>query len=243
MTLSRILLLCMALAAAGSTWAANLGITPVAVHMSGATNRATVNVVNSGEESVTMQVEAIAWNRVNGVDQDGETSDVMVNPGVFTIAPGESQIIRVGLRKPSDQPVESTYRLVLREVPTANTAVTPGTNVRVLVAMRIPVYVAPAQVQRDEKWKVSTDAKGNLAVRLQNDGNVHYKIGGIKVHPGSDNTATPIASTTEGGVVFPGETRNFLMRPSQLVNVKNVTLEVFTDTGPQYIPVDLTRGG
>lgn len=242
MTLSRILFLCIALAA-GSSWSANLGITPVAVHMSGATNRATVNVVNSGNESVTMQVEAIAWNRVNGVDQDGETSDVMVNPAVFTIEPGESQIIRVGLRKPSDKAVESTYRLVLREVPVANAVATPGTNVRVLVAMRIPIYVAPPQVQRDEKWKVATDGKGNLSVKLANGGNVHYKIGGIKVRPGSDNTATPIAVTTEGGVVFPGETRTFVLKPSQPVSAQSGTLEVFTDTGPQYIPVDITRGG
>lgn len=241
MTLSRILFLCLGLAA-GSTWAANLGITPVAVHMSGATSRATVSVVNAGSEGVTMQVEAIAWKRVNGVDQDEETSDVMVNPAVFTIEPGESQIIRVGLRKNPDKPVESTYRLVLREVPVANTAATPGTNVRVLVAMRIPIYVAPPQVQRDEKWKVATDGKGNLSVKLTNDGNVHYKIGGIKVRAGSDTGTAPIASTTEGGVIFPGETRTFTMRPS-LPASHSLTLEVFTDTGPQYIPVELSRGG
>lgn len=222
-------------------WAANLGVTPVAIHMGGTVNRTTVNIVNYGAEAVTMQVETIAWNRVNGVDQDGETSDVMVNPAVFTVEPNESQIIRVGLRRPSDKPEEATYRLVLREVPVARTE-TAGTNIRVLVAMRLPIYVAPTKVIRDEKWTVRTDKKGNLVVKLQNSGNVHYKIGGIKVRLNEAKGGEPAASTTEGGVVFPGETRSFPMRSAQTLASQAVTLEVFTDSGPQYVSTELARG-
>lgn len=222
-------------------WAANLGVTPVAIHMGGAVNRTTVNIVNYGTEAVTMQVETIAWTRVNGVDQDGETSDIMVNPAVFTVEPNESQVVRVGLRRPSDKADEVTYRLVLREVPVARTE-TAGTNVRVLVAMRLPIYVAPAQIIRDEKWTVRTDKKGNLVVKLQNGGNVHYKIGGVKVRLNEAKGGETVASTTEGGVVFPGETRSFNMRTAQTISSQPITLEVFTDRGPQYISTELARG-
>lgn len=222
-------------------WAANLGITPVAIHMGGAVNRTTVNVVNYGTEAVTMQVETIAWTRVNGVDQDGETSDIMVNPAVFTVEPGESQIVRVGLRRPSDKPDEVTYRLVLREVPVVRTE-TAGTNVRVLMAMRLPIYVAPAKIIRDEKWTVRADKKGNVIVKLQNSGNVHYKIGGVKVRLHEAKGGEPVASTTEGGVVFPGEARSFTMRSAQTLASQAITLEVFTDRGPQYVSTELARG-
>lgn len=222
-------------------WAANLGVTPVAIHMGGAVNRTTVNIVNYGAEAVTMQVETIAWIRVNGVDQDGETSDIMVNPAVFTVEPGESQIVRIGLRRPSDKPYEETYRLVLREVPVARTE-TAGTNVRVLVAMRLPIYVAPVKIIRDEKWTVHTDKKGNLVAKLQNAGNVHYKIGGIKVRLNEAKGGEPVASTTEGGVVFPGEARSFSMRAVQALAIQPLTLEVFTDRGPQYVSTELARG-
>jgi fimbrial chaperone protein len=243
MTILRLLIVCIALLSQ-SVWAANLGITPVAVYMSNAANRATVSIINYGAEAVTMQVEGIEWTRANGVDKDGETSDIMVNPAVFTVEPGDNQIIRVGMRGPANPATEGTYRLVLREVPVIATQAdtSGGTNVRVLVAMRIPIYVAPTKVVRDENWKVNADGKGNIVVKLNNNGNVHYKVGGIKIRPMQDKEGAPVAASTEGGVVFPGETRAFNLRSTQPLANKAVTLEVFTDIGPQYVTTEIARG-
>ncbi|MDQ7968645.1 MAG: fimbria/pilus periplasmic chaperone [Oxalicibacterium faecigallinarum] len=245
MSLKHALALLLAFASQ-SLWAANLGVTPVAIHMGGAVNRTTVSIVNSGTDAVTMQAEAIAWKRVDGVDQDGETNDVMVNPAVFTIEPGQSQIVRVGLRRPNDQPVEATYRLVLREVPVVREeAPAAGTTVRVLVAMRLPIYVAPNQVKFDEQWDVKSDAKGNVIVKLQNRGNVHYKVGSIKLRADDGKSGgVPLASTTEGAVLFPGESRSFNLKQAQqrALPRQPVTLEVFTDRGPQYISTELNKG-
>jgi len=245
MTLTRVFVFILAFVSQ-SLWAANLGVTPVAIHMGGTVNRTTVSIVNSGNETVTMQAETIAWKRVDGVDQDGETSDVMVNPAVFTIEPGQSQIVRVGLRRPNDQAVEATYRLVLREVPVVREeAPTGGTTVRVLVAMRLPIYVAPNQVSFNEKWNAKSDAKGNVVVNLQNNGNVHYKVGSIKMRTeDGKGGGVPLASSTEGAVLFPGESRSFNLKQAQQRPLQRqpVTLEVFTDRGPQYIPVELNKG-
>jgi fimbrial chaperone protein len=243
MSITRLFILCVALLSQ-SAWAANLGVTPVAVYMSNAANRATVSIVNYGDEPVTMQVEGIEWTRVNGVDKDGETSDIMVNPAVFTVEPGDNQIIRVGMRKPANPSTEGTYRLVLREVPViaAPSDTSGGTNVRVLVAMRIPIYVSPTKVVRDENWKVNTDGKGNIVVKLNNNGNVHYKVGGIKLRPNQDKESAPLATSSEGGVIFPGETRAFNMRSAQPLANKSITLEVFTDIGPQYVTTEIARG-
>lgn len=245
MTLTRAFVFILAFVSQ-SLWAANLGVTPVAIHMGGMVNRTTVSIVNSGTDTVTMQAETIAWKRVDGVDQDGETTDVMVNPAVFTIEPGQSQIVRVGLRRPNDQPVEATYRLVLREVPVArNDTPTDGTTVRVLVAMRLPIYVAPNKVAMDEKWDVKSDPKGNVTVNLQNRGNVHYKVGSIKMRSDDGkNGGVPLASSTEGAVLFPGESRTFNLKQAQqrALQRQPVVLEVFTDRGPQYIPAELNKG-
>lgn len=244
MTVARIFAILFALLCTPLS-AANLGVTPVAIQMGGMVNRTTVSIVNNGQEAVTMQAETIAWKRVDGVDQDGETSDVMVNPSVFTIEPGQTQIVRLGLRKPNDQAMEATYRLVLREVPVARDP-TEGTSVRVLVAMRLPIYVAPNKVVQDEQWRVTSDARNNVLVKLHNRGNVHYKVGSIKVRAdeGKGSTAVPLATSTEGAVLFPGESRTFTLKQAQPRPLKTmpVTLEVFTDRGPQTISAELQKG-
>lgn len=244
MHVTRFLVLLLALLSP-QLWAANVGVTPVAIHMGGAINRATVNVVNYGAEPVTMQAETIVWKRVSGVDEYGETTHVMVNPAMFTIEPGGSQVVRVGLRQRNEQAVESTYRLVLREVPVANDKVeNDGTAVRVLVAMRLPIYVAPDQVVQDQKWTVRQTAD-SVQVALQNDGNVHYKVGGIRLRSKAADAAGPaLASSNDGAVLFPGESRTFALKRSgeAAVGSQPVVLEVFTDRGPEYIPVVLDKG-
>src|SRR6478672_13910454 len=84
---------------AGPAAAANLGVMPVAIDLAAAAGRTSVSIVNHGQEAVTMQAETIAWQRVNGADRHEPTADLMVNPEVFTVEPGQTQIIRVGMRK------------------------------------------------------------------------------------------------------------------------------------------------
>lgn len=243
MHVTRFLVLLLALVAP-QLWAANVGVTPVAIHMGGAINRATVNVVNYSAEPVTMQAETISWKRVNGVDDYADTTHVMVNPAVFTIEPGASQVVRVGLRQRNEQAVEATYRLVLREVPVANESVkNESTAVRVLVAMRLPIYVAPDQVVQDQKWTVRQSAD-SVQVALQNNGNVHYKVGGIRLRNKATDTGGPaLASSSDGAVLFPGESRTFTLKRSgeAALGAQPVVLEVFTDRGPEYIPVVLDK--
>ena len=100
-------------------WASDIGVSPVAVHLDKANDRATVNVVNNGADPVVMQAEVVEWQHGPGaVDAGGPTSDMIVNPAVFTLAAGQSQVVRVGMRRAAQATREGTYRIVLREVPT-----------------------------------------------------------------------------------------------------------------------------
>ncbi len=47
------------------------------------------------------------------------SSDLLATPPIFTLQPGGSQIVRVGLRGARNVPGEVTYRLSLREVPSS----------------------------------------------------------------------------------------------------------------------------
>jgi fimbrial chaperone protein len=228
--------------------AADIGIMPVAVQLDKTRDRSTVSVVNNGAQPVVLQAEVIAWNREGGVDSDAPTSDLIVNPPVFTVQPGQTQIVRVGLRRTAAPEKETTYRMVLREVPTPLTPTQAGVSgaVRVLVALRVPVYVAPLAVTRDERWQARRDHEGNIVASVTNAGNVHYKVAAIRLHDGlnaATEASTPTAEKTFGAVLFPGEARSFQLRPLNLSatpkSSEPMTLEVMTDRGPHYVPLEV----
>lgn len=221
--------------------AADLGIMPVAVQLDPQHDRATVQVVNHGATPMILQAEAIAWQRHDGVDHDAPTTDLIVNPPVFTVQPGRTQIVRLGLRRASGEALkESTYRLVLREVPSPQDGETQAIhgNVRILVALRVPVYVAPAVVSRDERWQLRRQANGDVMAQVSNAGNVHLKIGTLRLHEGVA-TQEPAAEAAVGAVLFPGEARSVRLKPQAPLGSGPLTLEVMTDRGPQYVALSL----
>lgn len=216
--------------------AADIGISPVAVHLDRVNDRATVSVANSGNEAVVMQVEAIAWKRVGNADHDAPTTDMVINPSVFTVQGGQTQLVRVGLRRAAQGQSEGTYRIVLREVPQAPR---PGEvrlsgQVRVLMALRVPVYVAPSNVVREVRWQAAQQMDGSVVASLRNDGNVHERVGKLQVRS-ADGVA--LLGEEPAAVVFPGEERSFRLRLPTPADRRRLTLEVATDQGPQQVPV------
>lgn len=229
------------LAALGGTtaMAADVGVMPVAVQLSRDQDRATVQVQNHGTEPVTLQADAVSWTRLPGaLDDDAPTDALIVNPPVFTVQPGRTQVLRVGLRKSAEAEKEATFRMVLREVPNAASAQAAAVSgsVRVLMALRVPVYVAPREVKRDQRWEVKHDAHGRLTAQVSNTGNVHLKVGGLKLRDGS---AIPLAEQDAAAVLFPGESRSFVLATRTAVPRDPMTLEVVTDRGLQHVPVQL----
>jgi fimbrial chaperone protein len=237
----------LALLAATAARAADIGIMPTAVQLDRTHDRATVQVMNHGTKPVLLQAEAIAWKRQAGEDQDGPTSDLLVNPPVFTVQPGQTQIVRVGLRRNAEADREATYRMVLREVPLPAEPGETGVSgaVRVLVALRVPVYVAPVAVQRDERWVAHRDQDGNVIARLTNAGNVHARVAAIRLHDGPEaqvGRSAPMAEKAVGAVIFPGEARSFHLparAPAPAGARMPMTLEVLTDRGPRYVPLEV----
>jgi fimbrial chaperone protein len=231
----------LTLAVAGSAFGADLSIMPVAVQLDAQHDRSTVRVTNQGKDTVVLQADAIGWEREAGVDRDTATSDLIVNPPVFTVAPGQTQIVRVGLRRNSASDRESTYRMVLREVPSAQAgSETLQGQVRVLVAVRVPVYVAPSVVRRQEHWAARYDASGQLVAAVTNSGNVHYKVGSLRL--ASEDASATVHAAGPQSVVMPGEARSFVLNaPTQGTSGKPLALEVLTDSGMQHVPIEIAR--
>jgi fimbrial chaperone protein len=231
--------LLLALAGSASLQAAEIGLTPIALHLDRDHDRTLVRVENRGSEPVTMQADAINWSRQATNGEEASTDALMVSPPIFRIGPGQTQIVRVGLRRTTTLAQEATYRMVLREIPRpADAGDTVSGSVQVLVALRVPVYVAPQQPRREARWRVRSDAQGQVTAEVTNDGNVHLLLASLHLHDGSSRT---LATHAGPAMVWPGESQRFALRPSDGSRSSPdgaMVLEVLTDRGLQRVAVE-----
>lgn len=246
----------MAAAAAGwllgsAAQAADVAVQPVRLAFAKGQDRHAITVTNRGPDALSMQIDPVSWAQEDGQDHYAPTRDLLVNPPVFTIPAGKSQVVRVGLRRaptPAPAAQETAYRLLLREVPPAGAAPadtaggSPG-SVRVLLQLRVPVYVAPTQVARGEQWRARRSADGGLELTVANTGNVHMVVTDLQLRaPQAQASAAPIAQLKANAAVFPGQSHTWrLRREDGAIDLAQLSLDVTTDQGPRRVPLDLDR--
>ncbi len=230
--------------------AAQLGISPVLLKLGPAADRSSMTVTNQGLEPVMIQAEVVHWRRLPvgtpsasgggapaGVAPPaGDASDdLIINPPMFRVMPGQTQVLRIGLRQGAPAHQESTYRVVLRELPSAEPTAAAGGQVKVLMAVQVPVYVEPVKVVRQAHWQAQVDAGGRVQVQVRNDGNVHLRVNRLRVVQGGQGAV--VQSPGVAGVLFPGEQRQFEWRDPAAAGQREARLEVLTGEGPALLPL------
>jgi fimbrial chaperone protein len=241
LALFRALPLALTLAAwgAGSTLAhaGTFIVNPVRVTLSAKQPVVAITVRNSGAEPAVVQLESSAWTQDQGKDVLSPNADLLATPPIFTLPPGGSQIVRVGLRSARSSSGESTYRLVLREVPPA---VRPQ-GVQVMLMISLPVFVLPATPVKPELvWKAARTADGKVRVSATNNGNAHVQLGKLDLATG---TGTVVGTRTLSEYVLPGNTKSWLVdAPSGLEASATMQILSTSDAGDQKSTVALETG-
>lgn len=157
--------------------AAGFSVSPIIVNLSADNKIVSLKVHNSGNEPTAVQAELMDWRQQDGKDiHQVVTRDLLVSPPIFTISPGDTQVIRVGLRSPLDLKQELSYRLFLKEIPPAIPDNFQG--LRVVMRVGFPVFVEPAIVPTNAnlKWKIRQSHTGDLILYAENQGNGHAKL-------------------------------------------------------------------
>ncbi|WP_312074703.1 MULTISPECIES: molecular chaperone [Acinetobacter] len=158
--------------------AAGFSVSPIKVNLTPENNKVmSLRVHNSSNELVALQAEVMGWNQKDGKDlYESKTREILVTPPIFTVPPGETQIIRVGLRRPLDLKQELSYRLFLQELPPPIPNKFQG--LQMVMRMSLPVFVAPAtgQASSDLSWRIHQVNKGNLILESHNRGNGHAQV-------------------------------------------------------------------
>lgn len=222
----------LALAAwAPALLAAEFAILPLKVALDRNTRSTEIVVRNDDRAPLRMQLQAMSWRQdADGKDQYEPAEGLIFFPRALEIPAGESRVVRVGVRA---APVtrEETYRLFFEQLPPAEPTPAPtGATLRVLLRIGVPVFVAPAQIDRKPEIPRLDLTAGRMQATLANAGNVHFVTDRVEL--------TALAS--DGSKLFsqPFQERYFLAGVA-----KPLQFEVPRELCPKVAAVEATAVG
>lgn len=168
--------LALLLSVAEGAGAGNFSVSPVRAELSIQQRVAALRVHNGGSEPVAIQAEAMAWQQRDNEDVLTPSREVLVTPPIFTIPPGETQTLRIGLRRSPDPNQQLSYRLLLHELPPPLPEGFQG--LRMAMRMSLPVFVTPAAgaASPELAWRASLTDAGDVRLSARNHGTGHAQI-------------------------------------------------------------------
>ncbi len=170
------------------------------VHITLPANRqaASLTIANSDAAPVSIRVVTFAWTQAGGVDLYTPTDDVIASPPIFTIQPGRTQLLRVGLK---NRALAGAYRVILEEIP-RNVPV--GGQIQVTLRLDLPLYLLPKGGGKAELgWRAWREQNGEIIVEGRNSGSLHGQVLELSAVQGGQRHLL----SKDMGVVLPSSAR------------------------------------
>lgn len=220
--------------------AGSFTVNPVRVTLSPNQAVAAITVSNKGSEASVIQLETSRWTQKDGQDVLTPSREILATPPIFTLPPGGSQIVRVGLRRAPDGEHELTYRLVLREVPPPQPI---AQGLRVALAISMPVFVVSSRPSFSNlEWQAVRLPDGGIQLQATNTGSAHVQVGALALS--SAGAGPPLVRESVATYVLPGNTRSWTFKSVADVPAGSVlSLHAGTDGGDVQARVTIGRAG
>ena len=208
-------------------------VMPVKIHYNAKKKSEIINVTNSGNEPLTVQLEIFEWtHNEKGEDTFTPTTDIVFFPKMVTIEPSGTKIIRIGYNGRLIVEKEKTYRLFIRELPVSK----PGeSKLTFVLNISIPVFLAPVKEEYKssiEKVELSND---KLNVHVKNNGNTTIQVGKTVITGFDEANVETFSIDVSGWYVLPGLSRIFPfdIARDKCLKTKNikVSAEINTSNG------------
>lgn len=177
---------------------ASISVSPVRLDLDASHDKDVIRVTNQEDRQKSYQVEVVAWSQ-NADDAEvyTPTEAILAVPPLFTLQPGEEQLVRVGLMQAPDAPREQAYRVFITEIAPPNPEESAGAGITMRLQIGVPLFVAPAGISRASFDLVGTEnVDGKLYARFRNSGNMHVKVSEVRYQsPGIEQEITEPAAT------------------------------------------------
>jgi fimbrial chaperone protein len=183
---ARILLAFFSIAlACASASAANLSVYPLRIEFASGKTGDALNLRNAGAAPILVQASVVKWSQKEGTDLYEPTKEVLVAPAMVEIPAGETQVVRLALRRGADTNAEQSYRVLLREVPRPATATSP--QLQIVVNISLPIFVPATNQGPAPVFEASIGT--NNALLLRNPGTSHIQFKELEVTDASGKSA------------------------------------------------------
>ncbi|HEX6376219.1 MAG TPA: fimbria/pilus periplasmic chaperone [Allosphingosinicella sp.] len=194
-------LLATGLSAGSPAAAGSFQVNPVNVAMKAGRKTAALTIKNSDAAPVAVRVSAYRWTQENGIDVYSPTEDMVASPPIFTIAPGATQLVRIGIKGRGSG---GAYRILLEEIPRQRP---DGAQIQVALRLNLPLYIlSPGGGKPELSWSAWRDRAGDLFIGATNRGQVHAQVLEIAA---ADRAAGEKILSQQMGVVLPGSARHW----------------------------------
>ena len=171
-----ILLLGLLALTATASLAADFSVSPMSLQFPQGTRSGEIQVRNLDQQAIRFQVRGVDWNQDdNGKNVYVDSQSLIWFPRAMELAPGESRIIRVGVKAaPASQ--ERAYIVVLKEVVAESATTQPqgGAQVRLFLSVSVPVFIPPLKPRFGGSIESMALRGGTLDFVIANSGNQHF---------------------------------------------------------------------
>ncbi len=189
--------------------AANAGIfsvTPVRIYMSSNERAAAITVTNDGADELVMQVDIFEWKQTpQGKDLLTLSEDMIMAPPILKMAPQSQQVIRLISLNESAKDHQSTYRMIVREIPEARQA-RADLQLQMAYAFSIPILITPPGALAKVDCVLTRVAADTVKAVCENTGSATAHPIGLFIH---NSAQEKMASQDSGGYILPGSQRSF----------------------------------
>lgn len=233
-----------ALALCGPGFAGSFEVSPVRLEFDGGTPAKVLTLRNnSDEEKIVVQARIFKWTQVDGVDVTTPTTDLIVNPPIFTLNSSTQQLVRIGPRDPAlnmSSSNELSYRIMLTELPKAPDAAFRGVGVTLNIS--IPIFFPPKGSDSQPLPSISTtrDAEGRVVATIENVGSKNFKVS--KVALTNLDTKQALEEIARAQYVLPSSRLTWTFKPALPPDAR-FGISVETERGVHSIEVKETRIG
>jgi fimbrial chaperone protein len=226
----------LTIALARTAFGGIFSVDPVRVSLAAGHAIDTVTIRNGSADTMVLQLEVSNWSQRDGQPLLSPTTDLLATPPIFRIPAGATQLVRLGLRRAPDPQRELAYRLLLREVPSANST---ATGIRILLSISLPVFVSPlAKPAAQVKWRAQLAPDGLMHIEAANIGNAHVRLAHFELTQAK--TGHEVASQTVPGYLLGADNRSWQLRPeSRLSPGTLLHVSALTDSGELHAEVPL----
>lgn len=218
-------------------WCGTFTVTPVRIQVSTSRPNSVLQIVNRDDQPVTVQAHVVAWSSDGQNDVYADSNEIMLNPPIAAIGAHQSQLIRLGLRHPTEGTQERSYRLILEEVPPP--ARPDFRGIQTLLRLSIPIFAVPKATTAPQLiWRAVRSGDSQLRLIAVNQGTAHVQIKSLEVR-GSE-PADDFLKGTPPAYLLPSQQRQWTISAQSAKTATQVRITAVTDAGTSHEVIEIT---